>query len=115
MRAGEARDLVRFERKGAVTGGYVKTSAAWSTLATVAAKIEADKIGKEEVIGDKVRGVSDFKITVRDCAALASLTTSDRAINARSGVIYDLRHVDRQTGRADVIISADAGTPTEGG
>jgi hypothetical protein len=115
MRAGEARDLIRFDRKGSVSGGYVKTGADWTSLITVSAKVEAMSRGDEEVIGDKVRGVSDFKITVRDCAALASLTTSDRAINARSGVIYDLRHVDRQTGRADVIISADAGTPTEGG
>lgn len=117
MRAGEARDLIRFERKGAVAGGYVKTSAGWAALITVAAKIEADggKGGQEEVIAEKVRGVSDFRITTRDCEALSALTTADRGVNARTGAIYDLRHIDRATGRADLIILADTGTPTEGG
>ena len=117
MKAGAFRDLVKFERKGASNGGYVNASGAWADLITVAARIEADggSAGGEEIIADKVRGVSDFKITVRDCAALADLTTADRITNARSGAIYDVRHIDRETGRADLVILADAGTPSDGG
>lgn len=109
------RDLVRFDRKGGAASGYVKTAAAWAPLITVAANIVAEGSGKEDVIAEKVRGVSGFAITVRDCAALSDLTTADRGVNARTGVIYDLRHIDRETGRADLIITADTGTPTEGG
>jgi len=109
------RDLVRFERKGGATSGYVKSAAAWAPLITVAANIVQAGSGKEDVIAENVRGVSGFEISVRDCEALSALTTADRGVNARTGAIYDIRHVDRETGRADLIITADTGTPSEGG
>lgn len=117
MRAGAARDRLRFERKTQPTGGYINSAGAWVELITVHAEVAAQDMtaGDEREIAGKVRGVSDFRITVRDCAALASLTTADRAVNARSGAVYDLRHIDRKTGRADLIILADTGTPSNGG
>ena len=118
MRAGQYRDRLRFERKGAVSGGYVNGGGEWSELITVAANVVADTgtPGKEEVQADQVRGVGDVVITVRDCDDLASLTTRDRIIDARKvSRIFDIRAIDRETGRRDLIIYADYGTTSEGG
>jgi hypothetical protein len=96
-----------------VSGGYVSSGGDWSELATVAANIVADSgtPGKEEVQADQVRGIGDVVITVRDCAALASLSTRDRIVDARNASrIFDIRAIDRETGRRDVVIYADFGS-----
>lgn len=118
MRAGQYRDRLRFERKGSASGGYVNGGGAWSELITVAANVVADSgtPGDEEIQAGQTRGVGDVVITVRDCEALSDLTTRDRIVNARaSGRIFDIRTIDRETGRRDLVIYADYGTTSEGG
>ena len=46
--------------------------------------------GREEVIAQRLQGVQPLEITIRYSALATSLRASDRAINARTGEVYDI-------------------------
>lgn len=113
-RRGSYRDLVHFERREAASSAYVNGSAGWEKLTTLSASIVSRK-GSEPVIADRQRGVAGVEITVDAIAALNSLSTDDRIVDARDEArVFNIRHIDRETGRGTIILTADTGTPGEG-
>lgn len=105
MKSGDLRDRVRFERKADYSEGYANASTSWSTIATVSAGI-APLSGDEKVIAGQMFEEANAKISVRDTSVFDGLTTKDRAVNIRTGTIYDLLHIDRVTSRGSLIIKA---------
>lgn len=112
MKSGDFRNRVRFERKAGYSAGYSNGSPGWVEVATVAANVKPGTASStdEKEIGGAMRVVSDARITVRDCADLASLTTNDRIVDVRGGTVFDIRAISRETGSPDIFIIADRGT-----
>lgn len=89
--AGQLRDRIRFERRQNVDDGYGNLTGRWVTRATdIRAKIEPAK-GGEVTRADRLVGISNFDIHVRSSSNTEGLTTGDRAVNERTGEVYDIK------------------------
>lgn len=89
---GKMKSSLRFERQGAVTnvGGVV--SGGWSSptlIATTQAFVEPRK-GAEGVIAGRMAGNAQYNIWIHSSEATRTLTNADRAVNTRTGEIYNL-------------------------
>jgi head-tail adaptor len=90
MTAGQLRERVRFERRyAAADDGYGNTVGAWSFLMAMRARIDPGA-GREDVLSAKLAGLQIWTITVRWCQASKGLRPADRAINERTGEIYNI-------------------------
>ena len=86
------RETITFERRVQTAVGDGNTESSWDTanpLCTVRAELRPVN-GREEVMAQKLQGVQPFVLTVRYCAATAGVTPEDHAVNARTGVAYDI-------------------------
>ncbi|HEY0011560.1 MAG TPA: head-tail adaptor protein [Allosphingosinicella sp.] len=90
-RPSQLRELVRFERRTVVSDGMGGSSGAWGTVvATVPARI-APQRGGEEVRSQRLSGIATFDVVVRSDSDTASITTSDRIVDVRSGRTFNIR------------------------
>lgn len=107
--AGKLKASLRFERQGTVTnvGGVV--SGGWTsptTLATVRAFVDPRK-GSESVVAGRMSGNATYTIWVRQSAATRGLTNGDRAVNTRTGEIYNIgMPIDPYNNRQWLLIDA---------
>ncbi len=90
--AGKLKHRLRFERRdgGSNVGGVVKYG--WTPidgLVSVSASVEPTRGGEETIAGRMASKVS-YDIWARSSAALRGLLATDRAVNARTGEIYNL-------------------------
>ena len=88
--SGDMRESVRFDRRTATPDGYGNALTGWAPLyGPVRAKIVPIN-GREEVLAGKLAGIQPFAITIRYSDAAAQITPECRAVNARTGVTYDI-------------------------
>ena len=93
---GDLRYSLRFERRvdGDNIGGVVKY--AWEAiegLDSIRAKVMprlTPRQGNEEVIAGRIAGKVQYNIEIRSSQATRCLSNSDRAVNNRTGEIYNL-------------------------
>ena len=113
MAAGTLRERVRFETRGTGSADdFGNVSEDWATVLTVWGQIKPSR-GNEEVLATKLQGVSPVEIRVRWSSNLANLTASDRAVNDRTGAIYNIRSVENPDMRRKYLtIYAEAGVAT---
>lgn len=91
MPAGLLRERVRFERRIPMgDDGYGNVRANFVPVATMAARIDPAS-GREDVIAAKLQGVQLFEITVRWSRDSKTIKATDRAVNARSGEVFNIR------------------------
>lgn len=115
--AGQLRERVRFERRVETEGdGLGNFESVWSPIVTTWAKIAPAK-GTETVLASKLQGVQPVEITVRRTNLLGvgpeRLTAGDRAVNDRSGEVYNIRAVDNRDMRKKyLVVTAEAGVAT---
>lgn len=109
---GDLRESVRFERR--VIGaddGYGNVSRAWALFAgPFAAGIEPQS-GSEEVLSDRSTGVQPVAITIRWCASAAQIQPQDRAVDQRSGRMFNVIAVANEDERRrylNIVASAGA-------
>jgi head-tail adaptor len=81
--AGELRARVRFERKAAVNDGYGNAEGDWLPLIPSRAARLTPARGGEQVIGQRLQGVSAWDLWVRYDRETAAVTTDDRVVDAR--------------------------------
>lgn len=114
MRSGELRDRVRIERLGSASSGYVSGSETWSTLFSCWADIKPmrQRGDGEQVIGDRLAGVSAFEIVIRYADEISDLSPRDRLIEIDTGRTFNIRHVMDPDGRKHTLkLTADTGKP----
>lgn len=115
--AGQLKHKLRFERRDAGTnvGGVVK--AGWSPidgLASVSASVEPTR-GGEEIIAGRMASKVAYDIWVRSSATLRQLLASDRAVNTRTGEIYNLAPaIDTTSRRQWLFFQATSGGNANG-
>jgi head-tail adaptor len=90
MTAGQLRERVRFERRfQTADDGYGNTTSQWSFLGSMFARIDPGA-GREDVLAAKLSGLQIWTITVRWSQLSKGLAPADRAVNERSGAIYNI-------------------------
>lgn len=102
--AGGYRERVRFERPAPDPSGDAR--GAWSEVITMAARIQPLK-GAEPVLEQRLQGVQPVVIYVRACAASRGLDNACRAVNVRSGQVYDIKSAVLAEARDEVQLLAE--------
>lgn len=93
---GNLRERVRFEKRQSLAqasppgDGYGNFESSWVAVTTTRARIKPIR-GGEQGLARKLQGVHLYAILVRASDLTRSVTTEMRAVNARTGVIYNIR------------------------
>lgn len=94
MTAGELRERVRFERRGeGADDGYGNVSQPWTLIAGPMAAGLDPKSGDEPFDQQRLQGDQVFEIRVRWSNATRAVITNDRAVNVRTGDVYDIKSI----------------------
>ena len=91
------RERVTFQRRLQISDGAGNTRGGWDTnlanaICTTAARLRPIN-GREEVLAQKLQGTQGFELVVRYSAATTAVTSSCRAVNARTGEAYDIKTI----------------------
>jgi SPP1 family predicted phage head-tail adaptor len=91
MQAGDLRDRLQFQKRGAVADDYGSVSGDWSAQFTRAAAIKVPDQGREAVIAARLQGTQPVEIIVRYDDLTATITPEWRAVDTRDGKTYAIR------------------------
>lgn len=113
MPAGELRESLRFERRPrTVDDGYGNREGKFKESFTTAARVTPMK-GSEPVIAARLGGVQPVIIKIRSCSDARLVDPSWRAVDTRSGRIYNLRAGANFDERNQYVeFMAESGVPT---
>ena len=92
MPAGELRERVTFSERALTSDGYGNSLGDWADQFTVAARIRP-RLGGEEVMAARLSGRNLATITVRYSSDTAEITTDWRAVDTRTGDVWNVRSV----------------------
>ena len=113
MYAGQLRESLRFEKRMEVADdGYGNRGGVWVEQFRAKANVAPLK-GGEHVIAARLTGVSPVMITTRYSQDAALIDPSWRAVDNRSGTVYNIRdasNTDEKRRYIDML--AEQGTPT---
>jgi SPP1 family predicted phage head-tail adaptor len=103
LKAGALRDRVTFQKRTATDDGYGNPiSGDFTNQFTVWADIQY-RAGGEAVQSERLAGTQPVTIVVRSSSQTRLVTTAWRAVNARSGEIYNLQTAANMDGRGEAI------------
>lgn len=106
---GELREVIDLQARTVIDDGYGNEVAGpYETVWSAPARIQILR-GTETVIAARLAGTQTLAITIRWQPAVADLTADWRAVNARTGVTYNLRSIEPDERRAWVNILAESG------
>ena len=86
---GLLRERLRFEVRDNTPDGYGNVSQAWVEHLTRHARVRPLR-GDERIEGGALTGTQTFEITVRRDSGTTGITAAMRAIDTRSGAIYNI-------------------------
>lgn len=113
MSAGKFREKLRFEKRTiGADDGYGNREQGWADQFTELADVLPMK-GSEPVIAARLGGVQPVIITIRSSAYARLVAPDWRAVDVRSGVIYNIKsgaNFDQRN--RDVQFIAESGVPT---
>lgn len=91
-RTGEMRDSVRIERR--VTGNIAPgvKEGAWAELIPAQPASLMPLRGGEDMQAERLTGVIFYELELRFSQANLGIVAADRAVNARTGQTYNIRH-----------------------
>ncbi|MFC3164133.1 head-tail adaptor protein [Ciceribacter thiooxidans] len=108
--AGKLRELVNFQNRTEEDDGFGNiTSGPHVTIWSAPARIERLR-GTESVMAGRLAGSQTVAITIRWQPAAATMTTDWRAVDARSGEIWDITSIEPDERKSFVNILAKTGT-----
>lgn len=88
--AGKRRERVSFFRRTTAPDGMGNQLASWTPLSgPFWARIQPIR-GGEQVIEQRLSGVNVYNIYVLSCGATRAITAEDRAVNSRTGEVYNI-------------------------
>lgn len=109
MRAGELDRRLSFERRVEVDDGYGNTSGDWELQFTVAANRKWLR-GGETVLAARLESRQPVILTIRNSAQARAITADWRAVDTRSGAVYNLRENPKEgESRAYLEMLAESG------
>lgn len=104
--AGLLKDRVNVERQRAQDDGYGNTVSDWrAKWSALPARVQAMK-GGEQIRAARLAESAPFEITIRSNPATKQIMASDRLVNARSKVVYEIRHIMEHDG--DLVLTCEA-------
>lgn len=110
MRAAQLRELLRLERRGKFPDGAGGFDEGWGEVAdNIPAKV-FHKTGSEQVLAERLKGVTVLEIHVRSNEMISTMTTDDRLVDARTGALYNIKTVLPDTRNRILMITATLGT-----
>lgn len=117
FQAGQLRDMVKFERRGApVSDNAGNQVSQWETLVVRPASIRAVPAtgsSPESIIQGRLTGTAYMTITVRYDPQTKQLNADDRATNIATGDIYNIRSaLDIDGGRQWITLDCEKGVAT---
>jgi hypothetical protein len=87
--AGDLRDKYRFDQRGLDANG--DRLGAWDTDNGITVSAETVWLrGSESVIGMRLEGQQPVALTIRDSTQARTITTAFRAVNTRSGQVFNI-------------------------
>lgn len=93
MSAGELREELRFERRATTPDdGYGNVEGHWEELYCCRARVRPDR-GGEEVLARRLSGVTSYRIRIRSCRDARMIGTDCRAVDTRSGAVFNLTSI----------------------
>lgn len=100
IRAGDLRERVIFQARGAVDDGVGNpVSGVWQDRCTVWASLAA-KMGSETVTASRMQGEQPYVLTVRQSSDTRQITTDWRAVDARQPErVFNIRAIADPDGR----------------
>ncbi|WP_298698189.1 head-tail adaptor protein [uncultured Brevundimonas sp.] len=108
--AGDLRQRVRFERRGAGTDADGNAVAAWTDLGISRACALAPTRGGEEVQAGRIAGRASWDCWVRSDSGTRTIQPGDRAVNTRTGETFNIAFVgDMDGGRTWLLIQMTSG------
>lgn len=91
--AGSLNNRIRIDRRQSVDDGYGNEEADWQTfIAGRWARIKP-KTGSEQILADRLEGVTAFEITVRADSETNTIVVGDRVFNLRTNETYNIRSI----------------------
>ena len=108
--AGELTESVRFERRASpVPDGAGNTVDDWAPLIDRrSAKLRGTK-GGEQVIAQRLTGVTPWDLWVRACRETRAVTTADRVVDRRTGRSFNIRSILETSSRAYLFFQLEEG------
>ena len=107
--AGELRELINFQNRTEEDDGFGNVTAGpYATVWTAPARIEILR-GTESVMAGRLAGSQTVAITIRWQPAAATMTTDWRAVDARTGAIWDITSIEPDERKSFVNILAKTG------
>jgi len=92
--AGQLRESVTFQRQGVgALNSHGNKGQAWANIASliaIAAQLKPLR-ANEQVNAQGVTGLAVYEVLVRHTAAAAGVRVGDRMVDARSGVMYNVK------------------------
>lgn len=92
--AGSMRESVTLQQYEEIDDGAGNTYGDYLDVATVPARIRGMK-GSEAVLAGRLEGIQPYIITIRNAGDAAGVTTSWRALNARTSEAFNIRSIIR--------------------
>jgi SPP1 family predicted phage head-tail adaptor len=112
LAAGKLRERVTFQKRSAqADDGYGNTLTAFADVMTVWAGV-APLRGGEEIMAARLQGTQPVVITVRYSSQTVAVTPEWRAVDARTGTVYNIRTAVADARKAQIDMICEAGAPT---
>lgn len=111
MSAGIMNRKVRFEREVLASDGAGGQTSTWTTLFEAWARLMDDP-GAERAVDGRIEAAAREQLRIYWCAAVAGLTTADRAVLVTEGTLYQVRGITNRDGRnqfADIAVERGVG------
>lgn len=111
--AGSRSERVTFQKREEVDDGYGNPVAGpWVDQFDEAARLQP-RLGSEPVIAARLTGIQPVMLTVRSSMRTRQITPAWRAVNARSGAVYNIKTITNPDERnADLEMLVVEGEPT---
>lgn len=108
MTAGQLRYAIRFERRKDAPDGYGNTISTWQGEYECRADMTWLR-GGENVLAARLQGVRTMALMIRDCVAARAITSDFRAVDKRTGDIFNIRSVSPNENRAYIDVLCETG------
>jgi len=90
--AGSLDKRVRFQRRQDVEDEFGNVKSTWVDQFTVSARM-IPRLGGEEVMAGRLQGVQPYILRVRGSSDTRQITPEWRAVNARTGLAYNIKSI----------------------
>lgn len=111
--AGKLRDRFTIQRRVSANDGYGNSAAGWADQFTIWGGIEFRR-GGEGVLAARLAARQPAILTVRSSAQARGILASDRAVNARTGEVFNIRELPREArdnrGFLEMLVEAGVAT-----